>query len=176
MLIGPLCTLRPLQRSDMEVSLSWRRDVSTRSQVDGYPFPITEEMESGWFDAALSDPKSRSARFAIELTESAETAVGFIHLTDIDSIVGAATFGMVLGDPKVRGRGIGSEAMGLLIDYAFGTLNLRRISLVVKDDNAAARALYAKMGFAEEGRLKQAAYADGKYIDLIAMALLRDPA
>jgi RimJ/RimL family protein N-acetyltransferase len=77
--------------------------------------------------------------------------------------------------PEWRGRGIGRRLMERALEAArdFG---LSRIELSVREDNTRAAALYAKLGFAVEGRKRRALFVDGAYHDLIFMALLFDAA
>jgi RimJ/RimL family protein N-acetyltransferase len=171
-LAGKKCRLRPVQRSDLARSLEWRNDPDTRSAVLGYRFPVTEEMEEGWYDRVLADQGGKRASFAIEdLADGAH--VGFVHLGDIDWPCRSAHFGIVIGDKTRRDRGIGAEATWLVLAYAFGTLNLERVELRVVDSNPRARELYKRFGFVEEGRLRRAAFEAGKAQDVTIMGLLR---
>jgi len=79
-----------------------------------------------------------------------------------------------IGDAADRGRGVGSEAVGLLLRFAFDDLNLQRVQLHVFADNAAAIRVYEKAGFVREGVLRQAAHIGGKYVDVVLMGILRE--
>jgi RimJ/RimL family protein N-acetyltransferase len=82
----------------------------------------------------------------------------------------------ILIGPDGRDRGLGSEAVRLLVDHAFAATRLERISLEVLDSNPRARRVYEHAGFVEEGRLRAASRFDGEPVDVIVMALLRtDP-
>jgi RimJ/RimL family protein N-acetyltransferase len=58
--------------------------------------------------------------------------------------------------------------------YGFNTLNLDRIELRVIDNNIRAKEIYKRLGFAEEGRLRRAAFVNGKPVDVMIMGLLRE--
>jgi RimJ/RimL family protein N-acetyltransferase len=82
----------------------------------------------------------------------------------------------ILIGPAGRDRGLGSEAVRLLVDHAFAATDLERISLEVLDFNPRARRVYERAGFVEEGRLRAAFRFDDEPVDVIVMALLRaDP-
>ncbi|OUE32175.1 Spermidine N(1)-acetyltransferase [Clavibacter michiganensis] len=82
----------------------------------------------------------------------------------------------ILIGPAGRDRGLGSEAVRLLVDHAFAATGLERISLEVMAFNPRARRVYERAGFVEEGRLRAAFRFDGEPVDVIVMALLRsDP-
>ena len=171
-MVGTRCRLRPLGRSDLSHSIKWRNDPAVRDAVMGYRFPVTEKMEEGWYDGVLADQGGRRASFAIEdLGDGA--LVGFVHLADIDWPCRSAHFGIVIGETDRQGRGIGSDATILALRYGFDTLNLERIELRVIASNERACHVYLKLGFVEEGRLRQAAFAAGAATDVIVMGLLR---
>jgi RimJ/RimL family protein N-acetyltransferase len=169
---GRRCRLRPLSRSDLSHSLKWRNDPAVRDAVLGYRFPVTEKMEEGWYDRVLADQGGKRATFAIEDLDGA--LAGLVHLFDIDWPCRLAHFGIVIGESSRQGRGIGSEATALMMAYGFDTLNLERIELRVVDSNVRARHIYAKLGFADEGRLRRAAFIAGAPADVIVMGLLRE--
>ncbi|MDO4143123.1 GNAT family N-acetyltransferase [Clavibacter michiganensis] len=82
----------------------------------------------------------------------------------------------ILIGPAGRDRGLGSEAVRMLVDHAFAATDLERISLEVMAFNPRARRVYERAGFVEEGRLRGAFRFDGEPVDVIVMALLRsDP-
>ena len=172
-IVGQKCRLRPLQRSDLMRSIEWRNDSATRDAVLGYRFPVTEKMEEGWYDRILSDQGGKRASFAVE-DLSDNVHVGFVHLSDIDWPCRSAQFGIAIGDRSRQRRGIGGEATELVLAYGFDTLNLSRIELRVVDGNSHARHIYRKMGFVEEGRLRRAAFSDGRTADVIIMGVLRE--
>ena len=79
-----------------------------------------------------------------------------------------------LGEAEERGHGYGTEAVRLLLDFAFKDLNLHRVYLRVFVTNEAALRVYEKVGFVREGVLREAAYIDGKYVDVAVLGILRD--
>ncbi|MGE5595715.1 MAG: GNAT family N-acetyltransferase [Hyphomicrobiales bacterium] len=83
----------------------------------------------------------------------------------------AAEFGILLG-PQGRGRGLGAETTWLTCRFGFEMMNLRRIELRVLAENERASALYQRLGFQREGRLRDSAYFAGRYEDVLVMSLL----
>lgn len=80
-----------------------------------------------------------------------------------------AGIGMGVRD-DCAGKGVGSALMAAALDLADNWLNLHRIELTVFVDNEAAQALYCKFGFVEEGRARDYAFRQGRYVDVFYMA------
>jgi RimJ/RimL family protein N-acetyltransferase len=78
-----------------------------------------------------------------------------------------------LGSGQDRRRGLGTQALGLLLHFAFAELNLFRVTMVVPEYNQAAIALLRKFGFVEEVRRRQALLRDDRAWDLLVFGLLR---
>lgn len=80
---------------------------------------------------------------------------------------------IALFDPATRGRGVGTFAVRKICDVAFSELRVHRVELGVYPDNSAAIRVYEKCGFRREAILRKYIHHDGKWRDLLWMALLR---
>jgi len=83
-----------------------------------------------------------------------------------------ATLGIVFGR-AFWNQGYGSEALKLILNYAFNELNLNRVQLTVNANNPRAVRAYQKAGFHEEGRAREAFFRYGVWEDMLYMAVLR---
>ncbi|MEV6566662.1 GNAT family N-acetyltransferase [Streptomyces kronopolitis] len=108
---------------------------------------------------------------AVEDRESG-AFLGELALSRIDRDNAHGEFRIALV-PHATGRGIGSEAVRLLLAYAFDRVRLHRVQLEVYDYNPRARRAYEKCGFEVEGRLREALHWDGAWHDVLVMAALR---
>jgi RimJ/RimL family protein N-acetyltransferase len=97
-----------------------------------------------------------------------------VGLFQLEPYNGCAGLGISIGDPADRGRGYGSDALRALLGFAFGQLRFERVWLDVYDLNPGARSVYERIGFVYEGTLRHAVYREGRYIDVIRMAILAD--
>lgn len=95
-------------------------------------------------------------------------------LHDIDLINGSAQFGIFIGDKEYHGKGYGTEATLLILDFGFNVLNLYNIYLVVYSYNEGAIKSYVKAGFKEIGRRRKARQINGKRHDIVYMDIIRD--
>ena len=109
----------------------------------------------------------------------AEAAGGLVGHGMLDPLPFAAVRHVVhltmVTHPGWQGRGVGGAILGALIDWARASPAVGKIELHVRATNQAARALYARAGFREVGRLRQRVeVADGRYVDDVVMELLVD--
>lgn len=178
MLIGDRVRLRAVERGDLPRFVAWLNDPEVRSHLYAFA-PISLAHEERWFEGLDKDPRQRV--FAIEALDEREgldrenqgwALVGGCGLHEIDLRNGRAGLGIYLGDRATRGRGAGTEAMRLLLGFAFGELRLHRVELEVYEENAPARRLYEKLGFVVEGRRREAIFKGGEYKSPVVMSLL----
>jgi RimJ/RimL family protein N-acetyltransferase len=134
------------------------------------PYPITLNEEERWFQSitALGD----TYKFAIETLED-KTFIGGCSINSIDWKNSVATVGIFLGNKDYQGKGYGSDAMKVLMDFIFMQMNINKIRLIVYSYNESAIKCYKKCGYRVEGILRQEVYKDGKYYDKISMGFLK---
>ncbi|GAF21966.1 MULTISPECIES: GNAT family N-acetyltransferase [Shouchella] len=163
--------LRKMQNTDISLYHQWRNDhevmASTSLVLDVYTY---EETQSFVENVMLSSAQSKS--YIIEELEH-DTPIGVISLIGIDYKNRNAECILDIGEKSKWGKGYGTEALSLLLTYAFYELNLHRLSLRVFSTNEKAIHLYKKVGFVQEGRIKEAVFRNGGWIDIIHMGLLQ---
>lgn len=103
-----------------------------------------------------------------------DRVIGNVDLNGMDWVTRNCWVGIGIGEREDWGKGYGTDAMNLVLQFAFESLNLNRVSLTVFDYNERAVASYRKAGFREEGRLRQWMQRGGERHDLIFMGVLRD--
>ena len=79
--------------------------------------------------------------------------LGCIDLFDFDARNRKAAIGMYIA-PDARGKGVGKQAVELLLEYAFGFLHLRMLYAIISVHNASCSHIYEQMGFAPSSLLK----------------------
>ncbi|MBA5247450.1 GNAT family N-acetyltransferase [Marnyiella aurantia] len=174
MLKGEKVILRPLKIEDLDKTHEWRNNLELVKLTQGIRFPKTKEMDREWFDYVLNDKSNRNIYLGIDEIESGEFS-GIISLNTIDWISGTCTYGLIVGDNEKQGKGYTKEAAKLLFRYAFNVLNLRKIQAQIIAINRPAIILHKLMGgFKQEALFKEHIYADGKYEDMVIMALLKN--
>ncbi len=101
-----------------------------------------------------------------------EETIGLVTLSDLDAAMGNAETGIMLAGRVWQGKGLATEAMELILGYAFGELGLHRVYARVAVENEPSLKLFRRLGFVEEGRLREAMRRGGRFIDLILFGLL----
>lgn len=162
--------IREMTEQDTQNIIKWR---NAPSVVENFIFrtPLTEEAHLNWYNNYVKTGKV--AQFIIVDAET-NTDVGSVYLRDIDYDNKKCEYGIFIGDESCRGKGIGSAAAKLILDYAFNTLKLNRVFLRVFADNIGAIKSYEKAGFKYEGTFKADVIIDSVPRDLVFMAILRD--
>jgi len=168
---GSKVYLRPLERADLnETYLNWLNDPEVNLYLESGLFPVTMSQLNQFYDGLIS--KGGNIFFAI-VEKSSNRHVGNIKLDQINWIHRTAVMGIMLGDKTVWGMGYGSEATKLSLKYAFGRINLNKVSLGVIADNERAVRIYERIGFVKEGVKRQEAFIDGDYRDALWMSILK---
>ncbi len=178
MIVGDRVRFRGVERSDIPKFVEWLNDPEVIQGLMLH-YPLSHADEEGWFERMLTHPVDERV-MGIEVREpspegSADSwkLIGSCAFNHIDWRVGAAEFGIMIGEKNYWSRGYGTDAVRLLVQFGFKTLNLNRIFLHVYDSNPRAIRAYEKAGFIFEVRERQAAYRNGKYIDMLLMSILK---
>jgi RimJ/RimL family protein N-acetyltransferase len=168
-IVGELVALGPIRRDLLPTYQRWINDFETVRNLGLPPIPMTMEQEQAWFEGAVKG--ERTTPFTIyEL--ATWTPIGNTSLMDIDYRNRTAEFGILIGEATARGKGYGTEAARLMLDYAFTALGLCSVMLRVHEYNLAGQRAYAKAGYREFGRRRQDYLMGGKLWDTIYMDCL----
>ncbi|MFX1564050.1 MAG: GNAT family N-acetyltransferase [Promethearchaeota archaeon] len=171
MIKGKHVTLRGLEKEDVKEIMRHWNDLEIRRFI-GNPYPVAKEEEEQWIQNTWeSRRKGTELIFGIEINEGSKL-IGTISLNSISRIHRFSELGIAIWNKKYWGQGLGTEAIHLILDYAFKTLNLHSIYLTVIEDNERAQRAYKKVGFQQVGRRRQTIYLEGKYQDLLIMDIL----
>jgi len=167
-IVGERLYLSPFDAGDAEMHAKWAEWMNDRTVAEyygGYHNLVTPASAKETLEELTGK------RFSIVLLDG-DALIGHISLHDIDHIYRHAFMGVYIGEEAYRNKGYGAEAIRLLLDFAFNTLNLHNVMLSVHEDNRAAVSCYKKVGFKETGRRREWVFKNGKYIDSIYMDIL----
>jgi RimJ/RimL family protein N-acetyltransferase len=132
---------------------------------------FTADALRTWF-ATRPDQHDRADWAIVE--RGGGTVVGECSLIGLDPDNAVADYRISLRNMALTGRGFGTEATGLVLDYAFGTAGLHRVALQVFAFNTAAQKSYARSGFVREGVWRRHLRWDGEWHDTVLMSVLAE--
>ena len=166
-----LAALNP--ETESELFAQWDRDSEFARQLNGNARPLaTAKKIKAYIEKELAKP-SGEIQFSIH-TLADDRPIGFVALDPPDWQHGDAFVGIGIGERDYWSSGYGSDALRVLLRYAFTELNLQRVSLNVFEYNERAFKSYLKVGFVVEGRQRGMLRRDGRRWDFICMGILRE--
>jgi len=172
MIIGERVRLRAPAREDLLKFVAWLNDPEV-CQGLALHLPISIDQEQRWYDSMLERPNDEHPLVIEIRSGEAWVPVGNCGFINIDWRNRSAELGIFIGEKSYWNQGYGTEAVQLLTRHGFETLNLNRIYLRVFENNRRAIRSYEKAGFIDEGRMRQAEFQQGGYLDLLFMSVLR---
>lgn len=131
---------------------------------DAFPHPYTLDDAHAFLDRAVS------TFWCIEVDGEAAGGIGIMPLQDVERF--SAELGYWLGE-AYWGRGIVTDAVRAVTAHAFSTMDVHRIFALPYAHNVASARVLDKSGFTLEGRLRQSAFKDGRFVDQLLYARLK---
>jgi RimJ/RimL family protein N-acetyltransferase len=169
-LTGERVFLRTLTRADVEGPwLHWFNDQQNTQYMYNGTFPPSADTQMKYLEQVAG---SRTHLVLAICLVDDQRHVGNVGLHDIDAFTGRAELGIILGDRSVQRKGIGAEAVRLIVAHGFDRLNLHKVYLRVEEGNTAARACFERAGFRVEGTLREEIRHHGTWRNSIYMGLL----
>ena len=151
----------------------WNQDTEQHRLADDDPAQLWSEKKIKEQIEKRAENTSQSFRFSIRTLED-DKLIGGVGLWVASWTHSETWLGISIGDRDYWGRGYGTDAMRLIVQYGFIELNLRRISLGLHAYNERARKSYEKVGFKFEGRMRGEGLRDGVRFDSLWMGILRE--
>ena len=161
---------------DPPVESRWTHDVAYLRAMSNAPArPLSPaRLKKKYEDLEKQVEESGKTFYFTIRSQEDDRLIGQVHLFWIEWSHGTGNLKIGIGDPADRGKGCGTEAMRLILHYAFEELNLYRLSAVLGEDNPAGIRFFNRFGFVEEVRRRQALVRDGEVFDLLHLGLLAE--
>lgn len=165
-LVGRYVDLRPLAPDDAEITLQWRQGNRARYLNSG---AASIEQQASW----IAGRPASEYNWIIQLKDG--SPIGMLSLVDIDERNSRAETGrFLIGDEeKAKGVPAAVEAMGLVYEFAFNTLNLSRLHGMISADNTLMIKWQKYLGMVEEGRLREHYRIEAGTQDAVVLGILR---
>lgn len=162
--------LRLMTYEDTDSIVSWRNSDAVRKKFI-YQGLFTKESHESWIRTMVET--GRVVQMMICET-AGHRPVGSVYVRDIDRTHHKAEYGIFIGVKEARGKGYGTAAAKLMIQYCFQELQLHRLFLRVYADNIPAIRSYEKAGFTKEACLRDDVCIDGRYRDIVLMGIINE--
>jgi RimJ/RimL family protein N-acetyltransferase len=161
---------------DPQIESGWTHDPAFMRMMYTEPMrPLSPFQLKKKYEALEKEIKEEKNLFHFRIRNRAdERLLGFGELFRISWPNGSGHIRLGIGSPEDLRLGFGSEALSMLLRYAFSELNLYRLSALIPEYNPAALAFFTKAGFREEVRRREALARDGRYWDASHFGLLSD--
>lgn len=161
------CRLRPLAEDELATVLAWRNSERIRAHM--YTDHLISPAEHrAWFERLRGELPARFLIFTLR-----GRPLGAVSFSAPDALKGTAHWGFYIGSEDAP-RGSGSALGWLALEYAFGTLGVRKLIGEAFSFNQASLAYHRRLGFAEEGPLARQVLKNGRYQEVLSFALFRD--
>jgi RimJ/RimL family protein N-acetyltransferase len=171
---GELVRLSAIEPEELSKAISgWHRDSALLRLMDTNVSRVySPKAARDWIEKQVYSDKPEMHWFAIH-TLAEDRLIGDIDLSTVYNGHGDTFVGIGIGEREFWGKGYGTDAMCVILRYAFTELNMQRVSLDVFEYNPRAVRSYEKAGFRYEGRERRLLNRDGRRWDLIFMGILR---
>lgn len=168
-LVGETVVLRRHRPENLDAFRRWYSDAEVARLTRYRDGPMKPDEIDRFFTARVLGIDSLT--LAVHL-RAKNRLIGSCAFSQLDADNGSALFHITIGEKDLWGRGYGTEATRLMLDHAFSTMGLHRVSLAVFSFNERAIRSYEKVGFVVEGRAREAIFRDGRFWDEISMSML----
>jgi [ribosomal protein S5]-alanine N-acetyltransferase len=169
--IGARVYLRALADADVPQWAAWFNDADVTRSMNKGQFPNTEAQQRERLERLQRS--TSDVQFGIA-TRDDHTLAGIIGIHRIDWTHRHGDISIVIGERGHRGKGLATEAIGLMIAHGFEKLNLHKLTAGMWASNPGSRRSFEKNGFVLEGTLRQSFWCEGRWVDEIRLGLLRD--
>jgi RimJ/RimL family protein N-acetyltransferase len=168
-IVGSRVVLRRHVPENLTAFRRWYADPEIARLARYQEAPMRPDEIERFFAARVVGPDALSMAIHERATNR---LVGTCAFSQLDGDNGSALYHITIGEKDTWGQGLGTEATGLMLDHAFGTLRLHRVALFVFEFNERAIRAYRRCGFVVEGRSRESIYRDGRWWDELAMSVL----
>lgn len=174
LLTGQLVNLTAIDPEEIgKMFMQWQRNSEYERLIDSDASEMhSSKANKAWLEKEIEGAEGKQFWFAIRAAQD-QRLLGEVDLFVNQWNMRDAFVGIGLGERDFWGKGYGTEAMQLILRYAFTELNLHRVSLTVFEYNSRAIRSYEKAGFQHEGRMRGALLREGRRWDTLFMGILR---
>lgn len=156
-------------QDDVDRLVELKNNKTAARLLGGNTPTYTRESISKW----VNDHNAKDDEYLLVVVDMVRnTIIGHVGLYDIDTIAGKAEYGILLADDESRGKGYGTKCTKTMVDFAFKTFKLHKVTAEVIEENKASEAMLKKCGFAIDGVLRDHVFKNDRYYNVLTMSIL----
>lgn len=163
--------LRALELDDYKISIAWRKDDDITDTTGGNKIFVSSENEKQWVQGMILNKEKIVLAICLK---SNDKYIGNVSMFDIDLLNKSCSVAIMIGAKEEWNKGYASEALKLMLKYAFEEKGMERVSATILKNNIASIKLHEKCGYKVEGTMRHAIFKLGKYNDLVLLSILKD--
>tara|TARA_B100000029_G_scaffold507051_1_gene590927 strand:+ start:24 stop:590 length:567 start_codon:yes stop_codon:yes gene_type:complete len=164
--------LRPFEEKDLEKWTSWFNDKNTTLYMNKRVFPNTLAQQEAHLKNSKVD--KNNLQFAIVLKNKEESLVGSIGIHKIDWVHRTGDISILIGEDIGLGKGIGKQAIKILVEHAFVKMNLRKVTAGMWSNNIGSKKAFEANGFILEGTRRNQYDANNQLHDCLDYGILKE--
>jgi RimJ/RimL family protein N-acetyltransferase len=168
---GEKVALGPVHEGLVPLIADWYNDFATSAISGDELRPMSPAAVRAEWEALMRGERQGWIGFAVYELATVRP-IGLANLRDLGSVHRTAEFGILIGETDCRGKGYGTEATQLMLDYAFTALGVHNVWLDTLSFNTAAIRAYTRAGFREIGRRREAHRIGDRAYDVVLMDCL----
>jgi len=168
---GKLVTLRPHRQEDLPIYQHWINDQAITRYLT-VTWPIHQAGQQAWLDQASAN-STDDLSLAIWTKEDSPRLIGNTAMR-IDPVKQSADTGTLIGSTEDHSKGYATDAKMLLLEYAFQTRAIRKVTSAILSSNGASQRYAAKCGYRHMATIEQEHFRDGTWIDEEQYVVFRD--
>lgn len=155
--------IRPFKEADAELWQNWDVDSEIQAHM---PEPMNETQDIGEQYEYIKECEEEEDGYYWSIETLDGVIIGTVALTDINEHHKLAEIGIVVGDKKYWGKGVATEVISTVINFAFTEVGVVRISAETEVKNIAVSKVLEKVGFIQDGTFASARVKNGKRVDV----------
>jgi ribosomal-protein-alanine N-acetyltransferase len=164
--------LREVRLSDADDRYyRWMNDPEVTSFLESRFYPISVESLRQYVTDRQTD---RDSVFLAIIAKENDLHIGNVKLGPIDWIHRRAEIGILVGEKSLWGRGYATEAIRLVVDYAFRALDLHKVTAGCYENNLGSQKAFEKAGFKVDGVRRGHSFWEGQYVDVVLLGIINE--
>ena len=172
--VGKNVRLRPFTSEDWQTMLRWGEESASIRNLEMIRPPFNEQVAQQRMSALAGCDNEGSDAVTLVIETLEGEVIGTVGGQKVDRRNGVFYPSLGIAEPRYQRKGLGGEALALILRYYFGELNYQKCQAIVYSFNDKSLEFCRKFGFVDEGRMRSTVYSHGQYYDGCIVGLTKN--